>query len=326
MNNGRRFALCAVVAASLFRVDALAQSAYPEKPVRIIVPFPAGQTTDVLARAIGQNLSESLKQTFYVENRGGAGGIIGMEAAKRAEPDGYTIAFSSSGPLGINPTLYKKIPYDTLADFSVVAVIVTAPQFLVTRADFPANNLRELIQHVKANPDKLSYGSGGSGLTNHLTMEMFKRQAGSLDLLHVPYRGATAALTGLIGGDTAMMFESGPAIMPHVKNGALKIFAVGAKSGSKALPEVPSVDKAGVPGFDATTWAAVVVPKGVPPKIIDTLNSAIQVALDDPGIQSQFAGLGAEIVHMDPGQSQVFVKSEVSRWGEVIRSAGISID
>jgi tripartite-type tricarboxylate transporter receptor subunit TctC len=229
-----------------------AKADYPDRGVKIIVPFPAGQTTDVLARTIGQQLTESLGQAFFVDNRGGAGGIIGMEGAKRSDADGYTLLMASSGPLAINPGLYRKLPYDTLKDFTAVSMVVVVPQFLVTRADFPANNLKELIDYVKKHPGQLNYGSGGTGLTNHLTMEMFKRQAG-LNIMHVPYRGAAAALTGLMSGDVAMMFESGPAIMPHVQKGALKVFAVGSRNGSKALPDIPTMDRAGVPGFDAQT-------------------------------------------------------------------------
>ncbi len=174
---------------------AAAKADYPDRGVKIIVPFPAGQTTDVLARTIGQQLTESLGQAFFVDNRGGAGGIIGMEGAKRSDADGYTLLMASSGPLAINPGLYRKLPYDTLKDFTAVSMVVAVPQFLVTRADFPANNLKELIDYVKQHPGQLNYGSGGTGLTNHLTMEMFKRQAG-LNIMHVPYRGAAAALTG----------------------------------------------------------------------------------------------------------------------------------
>lgn len=303
-----------------------ARAEYPEQVVKVIVPFPTGQTTDIIARSIGQKLTVALGQSFYVDNRGGAGGIIGMEAGKRSPNDGYTLVFSSSGPLAINPGLYASLPYDTMRDFTAVSLIAAVPQFLVTRSDFPASNLKELIEYARKNPGKLNYGSGGAGLTNHLTMEMFKRQAGDLRIVHIPYRGAAAAMSSLMAGDISMMFESGPAVMPHVKSGALKVFAVGSKSGSRALPEVPSVDKAGVPGFDAQSWAALMVPAGVPRPIIEKLNKAVQAAMKDPAIQKQFGGLGAEMIFMNADESQAYVKSEIARWGSVIREANIKID
>lgn len=302
-----------------------AKADYPDRGVKIIVPFPAGQTTDVLARTIGQQLTESLGQAFFVDNRGGAGGIIGMEGAKRSDADGYTLLMASSGPLAINPGLYRKLPYDTLKDFTAVSMVVVVPQFLVTRADFPANNLKELIDYVKKHPGQLNYGSGGTGLTNHLTMEMFKRQAG-LNIMHVPYRGAAAALTGLMSGDVAMMFESGPAIMPHVQKGALKVFAVGSRNGSKALPDIPTMDRAGVPGFDAQTWAALLVPKGTSASIVEKLNKTMQIALQKPAVQQQLAALGAEVMLSTPDQTNTYVKAEIARWGDTIKTANVQLE
>ncbi|MPT40930.1 MAG: tripartite tricarboxylate transporter substrate binding protein [Achromobacter sp.] len=302
-----------------------ARADYPDRGVKIIVPFPAGQTTDVLARTIGQQLTETLGQAFFVDNRGGAGGIIGMEGAKRSEADGYTLLMASSGPLAINPGLYAKLPYDTLKDFTPVAMVVVVPQFLVTRADFPANNLKELIEYVKKHPGQLNYGSGGTGLTNHLTMEMFKRQA-DLNIMHVPYRGAAAALTGLMSGDVTMMFESGPAIMPHVQKGALKVFAVGSRNGSKALPDIPTMDRAGVPGFDAQTWAALLVPSGTPAPVIDKLNKAMQLALKKPAVQEQLAALGAEVLLSTPDETTTYIKDEIVRWGDTIKTANVKLD
>lgn len=299
-----------------------ATAEYPERGVKIIVPFPAGQTTDVLARLLGQQLSDAMGEAFYVDNRGGAGGIIGMEGAKRSDPDGYTLLMASSGPLAINLGLYAKLPYDTMTDFTPVGMIGVVPQFLVTKADFPANNLRELIDYVKKNPGKLNYGSGGTGLTNHLTMEMFKHQAG-LNIMHVPYRGAAAALSGLMAGDVTMMFESGPAIMPHVQKGTLKVFAVGSSRGSKALPDVPSMDAAGVPGFDAQTWAALLVPKGTPPAIVDKLNKNMQTVLSKPEVEQQLAALGTEVMLSTPQETEAYIKKEITRWGDTIKSAGV---
>lgn len=302
-----------------------ASANYPDRGVKIVVPFPAGQTTDVLARIIGQQLGDILGQSFFVDNRGGAGGIIGMEAAKRSEADGYTLLMASSGPLTINPGLYAKLPYDTLRDFTPVAMVGVVPQFLVAKADFPPNNVKELINHVKTSPTQLNYGSGGTGLTNHLTMEMFKRQAG-VDLVHVPYRGASAALTGLMSGDVSMMVESGPAIMPHVQKGTLKVYAVGSRNGSKALPDIPTMNDAGVPGFDAKTWAALLVPKGTPGPIVEKLNQAMQELLKKPEVEKQLAALGTEVVFSTPAETEAYVKEELTRWGDIIKAANVKIE
>jgi tripartite-type tricarboxylate transporter receptor subunit TctC len=309
----------------LFAAAVAAHAEYPDHGVKMIVPFPAGQTTDVLARALGRQLTETLGPAFYVDNRGGAGGIIGMEGAKRAEPDGYTLLMASSGPLAINLSLYSKLSYDTLKDFDPVAMVVIVPQFLVTRADFPANNLKELIAYVKKNPGKLNYASGGTGLTNHLTMEMFKSQAG-LKITHVPYRGAAAALTGLLAGDVSMMFESGPVIVPQVQKGTLKVFAVGSKRGSKALPDVPTVDQAGVPGFDAQSWAALMAPVGTPKAVVAKLNQAMQTALAKPEVEKQLSALGAEVIASTPEESRAFIQQEIERWGQAVKTSGAKVD
>ncbi|RYH33834.1 MAG: tripartite tricarboxylate transporter substrate binding protein, partial [Alcaligenaceae bacterium] len=230
--------LCALVG------GAAAEGSYPAHPVRIIVPFPAGQTTDVIARTLAQQFSESTGQSFYVDNKGGAAGIIGTEQAKVAPADGSTLLIASSGPLAINPALYTKLPYDPLKDFVPIGMVVAVPQFLVVTKDFPANNLAELIAYVKKNPGKVNYGSGGSGLTNHLTMEMLKAQA-DLKITHVPYKGAAAAVTALIAGEISMMFESGTVVIPHIKTGKLRVIAVGSKRRSLALPDVLTIAEAG---------------------------------------------------------------------------------
>ncbi len=299
-----------------------AAAAYPDQPIKVIVPFPAGQTTDILARAMADEMTKIIGQPIYIENKGGAGGIIGIEAAKRSPNDGYTVLIASSGPLAINPNLYKDIPYQTMEDFEPVAMILEVPQFLVTRSDFPAKNLNELIALVKQNPEKYNYASGGVGLTNHLTMEMLKNQTG-MEIRHIPYRGATAALTGLIGGDTQMMFESGPAIMPHVEAGRLKIFAVGSKKGSPRFPEVKSVHEAGVNGFDAATWMAVMVPKGTPPEVIQTLNKVTNQVLELPSMQEKFTSVTATARIATVEETRKFLEHELALWKETIDKGNI---
>lgn len=299
-----------------------AAAAYPEKPIKIVVPFPAGQTTDILARAVADEVAKVVDQPIYIDNKGGAGGIIGVEAAKRSPADGYTVLIASSGPLAINPSLYPDIPYDTLKDFEPVAMIIDVPQFLVTRADFPAKTLPELVEYVKQRAGDLNYGSGGVGLTNHLTMEMLKNRT-DMDVRHIPYRGATAALAGLIGGDTDMMFESGPAIMPHVKAGRLNVLAVGSRKGSAVFPEVKSVHDLGVDGFDATTWMAVMVPKGTPDDVIQTLNKSINQVLALPAMQERFNTLTASAHIATPEETRQFLESELALWKDTIVKGNI---
>jgi len=304
---------------------ALAQGAYPNKPVRIIVPFPAGQTTDVVARALAQQFTESTGQSFFVDNKGGAAAIIGTEAAKNSPADGYTLLMASSGPLAINTTLYSKLPYDTLKDFEAIGMMVNVAQFLVVTKDFPANNLKDLIAHVKANPGKVNFGSGGSGLTNHLTMELLKAKAG-LTLTHVPYKGAAAALTGLIAGEIDMMFESGPAVIPHIRTGKLKVIAVGSQRRSPVLPNVPSVAEAGVPGFDAISWAAFLAPAGTPKAIVDKLNAELNIAMKRPAIRERLEALGADPVEMTPAETAAYFRSQIEMWGIAVKASGARAD
>jgi len=309
----------------LFTLTANAQSNYPNKPVKVIVPFPVGQATDVIARILSQEFTESLGQSFFVDNKGGAAAIVGMEAAKSAPADGYTLLMASSGPLTINPALYSKLPYDTLRDFQPIGTAVIVPQFLVVNKDFPANNLKDLIAYVKLNPGKTNYGSGGSGLTNHLTMEMLKSQT-SMQITHVPYKGAAAALTALIGGEIDMMFESGPPVIPHIKSGKLKVIAVGSKKRSVSMPEVLTVAEAGVPGFAAQTWAAFLAPIQTPKPIIAKMNAELVTALQKPAIKERLMTLGAETFETSPDQAVEHIKFELANWAAAVKASGAKVD
>lgn len=315
----------AALTLSLLAGWATAQGAWPNRPVRVIVPFPAGQTTDVIARLLSQQFTEALGQSFFVDNKAGAAAIIGTEQAKNSPADGYTLLMASSGPLAINPSLYAKLPYDTLRDFQPVGMIAAVPQFLVVNKDFPPNNLKELIAYVKQNPGKINYGSGGSGLTNHLTMELLKSSAG-MQITHVPYKGAAAAITALIGGEINMMFESGPAVIPHVKSGKLKVIAVGTKARSVVLPEVPTVAEAGLPGFAAVAWAALLAPTGTPAPVVQRLNTELNTVLAKPAIKEKLISLGAEPVLTSPEQTVAFMKSELEIWAGAVKASGARVD
>ena len=296
---------------------------YPEKPITLVVPFPAGQTTDIIARAFAEELQKDLKQPVIVENKAGAGGIIGTEAAKRSSNNGYTILFTSTGPASINESLYKSIPYKTMQDFDQIAVLYEMAQVLVTRADMPANHVDELVKYLKTKPGT-NYASGGVGLTNHLTMEMFKRYA-DVDLVHIPYKGATAALTGLIGGDVDLMVESLPAAMPHIKSGRLKIIATGSAKGLAEYPEVESIAKY-YPGFHAATWVALMTPKGTPPEILDRLHISTQAIIKTDRMQRLFKENAADPMALSREQSRAYIESEIAKWSAIIKEGNISAE
>jgi tripartite-type tricarboxylate transporter receptor subunit TctC len=294
---------------------------YPSQSVKIVVPFPVGQTTDIIARSLSQEFTEIFGQSFFVDDKGGAAGIIGTEFVKNSQPDGYTLLMASSGPLGINPSLYSKLPYDTLNDFNVIGMLVTVPQFLVLRKDFPANNLKELMALIKQNKGKYNYGSGGNGLTNHLTMELLKLNAG-LEMIHIPYKGSAASTTALLGGEIDMLFESGPAVMPLIKDGKIKALAVGSQTRSVTLPDVPTVAEAGVPGFKAVAWAAFLAPANTPKPVIERLNVELKNVLDKPSITERFATLVAETFSTRPEQAREFIKKEIENWAVAVKASG----
>jgi tripartite-type tricarboxylate transporter receptor subunit TctC len=317
--------LCCLSFSAVFSAQAATSESYPSKPVRIIVPFPAGQATDLLARALGQQFTKSTGQSFYIDNKPGASAIIGVEAGKNAAPDGYTLVMASSGPLAINPTLYAKLPYDPIRDFQPVGMVAVVPQFLVTKNTFPAGDLNGIISYVKQNPGKVNFGSGGAGLTNHLTMEMLKSTT-EMQMTHVPYKGAAAAVTALVSGEVDLMFESGPPVIPFIKRGQLKVIAVGSQKRSLALPDVPTVAELGVSGFAAQSWAALLAPTGTPREIVQKLNAELKTALNAPELKERFFNLGAEPTISTPDETAAYMKSEVQAWGKAVKASGARAD
>ncbi len=309
----------------LLPLQGWSQGAYPNRPVKILVPFPAGQATDLVARALGQKLSESLGQPFVVENKAGAGGIIGTELVAKSAPDGYTLLIGSSGPLAVNPGLYSKLPYDSIKDFAPITLAVTVPLFLVAHPSFPANSVKELVSYAKSKPGRVDYASGGNGVTNHLAMELFKSTAG-LFMVHVPYKGGPPALTDLIAGQVSVMFETGPGALPHVKTGRLKALAVGSVTRSSAMPNLPTVAESGYPGFDAVAWIGLVAPAGTLQPIINKLNAEVVKALKMPDIRERFLALGADPVGNSPEEFGSYIKSEIAKWGKVVKSSGAKVD
>ena len=302
-----------------------AQEKYPNRPVKIVLGFPPGQATDTVARAIAQKLGETTGQVFIVENRPGAAGIIGTDLVAKSTADGYTLVMGSSGVMAVNPGLYSKLPYDPVKDFAPITVAVTVPLFLVANPNFPPNTVKELVAYAKANPGKVNYASGGSGVTNHLAMELFKSVAG-IDMVHVPYKGGPPALTDLIAGQVNVMFETGPGALPHVKSGKLKAIAVGGSKRSAAMPNLSTVAESGYPGFEAVAWIGISAPTGTPKEIITKLNSEIVKIVHLPDIKERFLGLGAESVGNTPEEFAIYLKAEIAKWGKVVKDSGAKVD
>jgi tripartite-type tricarboxylate transporter receptor subunit TctC len=297
--------------------------AYPARPVRMIVPFAPAGTTDISARLIGQWLSERLGQQFVIENRAGANGNIGTEAALKAGPDGYTLLMVDASPT-INATLYEKLTFNFVRDAAPVATVARVPFILVVHPSLPAKTLPEFIAYAKANPGKINYGSAGRGSTLHVAAELFKMLAG-VDLFHVPYKGGGPAITDAIGGQVQAVFIPAPAGIEYVRGGQLRALGVSSANRFRTLPDVPSIGEV-VPEYDATTWYGVVAPRDTSTAIVQALNKEINAGLADPKLQARFAELGAEVF---PGSSADFSKliiSEIEKWSRVIRTANIKTD
>ena len=310
--------------AFLLSCTALAQS-YPAKPVRILLGFPVGQATDILARMVAQRLSAQHGHQFFVENRPGAAGIIATELAAKAEPDGYTLLATSSGPLTVNPALYPKLPYDVARDFVVVAGLGIVPYVVVVNPASPIQSIQGLVAYAKANPGKLNYASGGSGVTNHLVTEMFKAAAG-IDMQHVPYKGGPAALTDLVGGQVDVMFETMIATLPLVKGGKLRAIAVSSADRAAAVPELPTIAESGYPGFTGVPWVAMAAPIKTPRAIVTQLNADINRILGSPELRQSFIAQGSEPLVMSLGELESFVKAESVKWGQAVKASGAKVD
>ena len=302
---------------------ALAQ-AYPNKPVRIFVPFVAGGTSDIVARAVGQKLNDA-GYTALVENRPGANGSIAAEALAKSAPDGYTIMVGSIGTFAINMSLYKNPKYDVVRDFDAITVAVRTPNVLITPPNFPANNLKEFIAYSKRNPGKISYGSSGSGSSDHLSAELFKQQTGTFGV-HIPYRGGAAAQTDIMAGQIEASFQNFGTVVPYIRAGKMKALAVTSKERMPQLPNVPTVIESGLAGFEVTSWQAVAAPKGTPKEIITKLQADIAKGFRAADLTQRFNDQGFEIVVSTPEQASAFFKLEIERWAKVVKASGATID
>jgi tripartite-type tricarboxylate transporter receptor subunit TctC len=320
----RKYLPCVFAVMLAFAGTALAQT-YPNRPIRWIVTYPPGGPTDVVARAIGAKLTEAWGQQIVIDNRAGAGGVIGTDLAAKAVPDGYTLLFGTSAGLTINPALSSKLPYDPVRDFSPVSLLVLNPQILVVNSSVPANSVKELITLAKARPGQLNYASVGQGSPNHLGMELLKALTG-IEMVHVPYKGTGPALTDLLGGQVQLMFNSMPSVLPLVKIGKLKGLAVGSAQRSAAIPDIPTVAEAGVPGFENVTWYGMFAPARTSHDIIVKLNKQVVKILAEPEMAQRLASQGAEPRSSTPEELAKFMRVESERWRKVIKAAGIKLE
>ena len=300
---------------------AAAQADYPSRPVRIIVPSPPSGGTDIVARVLGQHFTNAFKQQFFVENKPGAGNVIGIEAAARSAPDGYTLLVSAS-TIALNSVLYKKVPYDPVRDFAPITLAATAPNILVVNPKLPIHSVAELIAAAKAEPGKLTYGTPGIGTSPHLCMELFKSMAG-VDLQHIPYKGTAAAVTDIIGGQIDAAFATALTAKPLVDSGRLRALAVSGPRRVAALPAVPPVAEAGVPGYEAMQWYGLLAPAGTPAPIIDRLNAEAIVALRSREMKDRLAADGAEPLGSTPAEFSAFIRKELDKWARVRDTAHI---
>ena len=315
--------IVSLLASALVATSALAQD-WPAKAVRIIVPFPAGGSADLLPRIVGERLSARWGQPVLIENRPGAGGNIGAEAVFRAEPDGYTLLSAPPPPLVINQIIYPKLAFDPAA-FVPATVIAAIPNVLLVNPRVAANTVQELIDLARAGPDKLNYASQGSGTTSHLTAELFKSMGGGLKITHVPYKGTAPALTDLLAGQVEMMFDNLGVSLPHVRAGKLKALAVGSEQRVAGLPGVPALREA-LPGFVSVTWFGIVAPPKTPAPIAEKIAAGVAEALKSPEVQKRLSDLSAEPVGNTPAEMAAFMKQETERWRAVVRQAGVKVD
>jgi tripartite-type tricarboxylate transporter receptor subunit TctC len=312
--------LLTVLTLSLLPALAAAQD-FPAKPIKLIVPFPAGGPNDIIARIVGQRMSELTKQPVIIDNRGGAGGALGTDAVAKAAPDGYTIGIVNCGALAINQSM-EKVPYETLKDLAPVTLVVTVPEMLVVASNVPARNMSELVALAKAQPGKLNFASTGPGSLPHLAGELLKLTA-QIDIAHVPYRGAAPAINDLLGQQVQMTFLDLPAILPHIRSGTLKPIALGTTARAPTAPDVPTTVELGMPALRIENWYGMVAPAATPPAIVAALNRITTTALADPAVKEKLAEQGLTTVGNSPEQFRDYIAAETAKWAKVIKDAGV---
>jgi len=298
---------------------------YPNRPVRIVVPFPPGAATDTLGRLIAQRLTESWGQPVTVDNRPGAGSIIGAETSAKSAPDGTTIFMGHIGTHGANPALYAKLPYDPVRDFAPVSLLVTIPNLLAVHPSLPVASVRELIDLAKSKPGALNIGSPGISTSSHLIIALFGSLTGT-SMTHIPFKGTVAAMQGFVGGDVQVAFDTVTALMPHARAGKVRVLAITSKDRSATAPDVPPLAESGVPGFDVSTWFAFFVPTGTPRAVIDRVNGDVVRIMQTKDMSERLQGMGMNVVASSPEQLATHVNNEIARWGRVVKEANIKVE
>ena len=328
---GRRVVLAAVASAfGSMAWPAFAQSAWPSRTVRIVVPFAAGGTTDILARAVAPELSKAFGQQFVVDNRTGAGGNVGADLVAKAPADGYTLLMGTVGTHGINRALYEKLPYDPIKDFAPITMVAGVPNVMVMQTEkaraLGINNVKDFIAYARAHPGKLNMASSGNGTSIHLAGELFKTMTGTF-LVHFPYRGSSPALVDMVGGTMDVMFDNLPSALPHIKGGKLKALAVTSRERSGALPDVPTMDEAaGLKGFDATSWFGLLAPAGTPPDIVNRIQQEVAKSLGTPAIKEKMLAQGAIPSGNTPAEFAKHIEAEHRKWAQVVKASGAKVD
>jgi tripartite-type tricarboxylate transporter receptor subunit TctC len=317
--------LLAVLALSFGAAMAAAQGSYPSRPIKLMVPYPAGGGADLLARSVSDKLGEALGQTIVVENKPGANGIIGTDAVAKAAPDGYTLLLGNIGPNAINQPLYPNLPYDCVKDFAPVGQMATTAHILAVHPSVPVHNVKELIALAKASPDKLSYASTGIGGSPHLAGELFDLLAG-VKMHHIPYKGASPANADLIGGQVQLAFNTLPPLLPQVKAGRVRALAVTSARRVSTLPDLPTIAESGVPGYDVSTWYGLLAPAGTPREIVARLNSELNKVLQSAETKSKLGAKGFDVETGTPEQFGQLISNEVAKWTKVVRSANVKLD
>jgi tripartite-type tricarboxylate transporter receptor subunit TctC len=299
---------------------------YPGKPISLVVPYPPGGASDVVARLVGQKLSEIYGQPVIIENKPGANGNIALEMVARANPDGYTLLMGNVGPNAINAGLYNKLRFDPIKSFSPITLTSAVPIILVANPSVPAKNAKELIAYIKANPGKLNFATGGIGSATHLTAEMFKSMAG-LDIVAIPYKGDMPALTDVIGGkDVTLTFATSIAAMPLIKSGKVRALGIASLQRSPSLPDIPTISESGLPGFESTSWGGILAPAGTPHAVISSLHNEIVKILGMPEVKMKISTLGAETIESTPEEFAAYLKSEISKWSKIIKISGATAE
>ena len=318
----RLFLAMFILASATTSISVNSQTAYPNRPIKLISPFPPGGASDALARLVATKLSEGLGQTVTVDNRAGASGNIGHEAAAKSTPDGYTLLLSNSSSVVTNPHLFKKLPFDPLSDFAAISMVASAGQVLVVHPSVPVTTIAELTAFAKANPNKLNFGSGGKGIQSHISGEMYKSAVG-VDIVHIPYKGTIQAVNDLLAGQIQMVFSDMAPALPHIKSGKLRAIAVTSSQRSAAVPDVPTISESGLPGFSSGVWWSVLAPKGTPVEIVNRINSEIGKMMQSADVRETYARLGITPQYSTPNKVLENIRAESPVMAKILKAAGV---